>query len=60
MEGLVPSEMKEETTNDRLRAITVEALTTLRTFGRTNPGKIMVINLDRLATYQGAAWDEWL
>jgi hypothetical protein len=50
MEGLAPSETKEE--------ITVRALTTLRSFGRTNRGKIMVINLDLLATYQRASWDE--
>jgi hypothetical protein len=56
MEGSAPSETKEETTNDSLRAIKVGALTTLGTFGCTNR---MVINLDWLAPYQGAARDEW-
>jgi hypothetical protein len=49
--------MKEETAH-KIGAINVEALTTHRTFGHTNWRKMMVINLDRLAPYQGAAQDE--
>jgi hypothetical protein len=50
--------MKEEANNNRLRAIKLGALTTLGTFGRTKRKKMMVIKLDRLATYQGAARDD--
>jgi hypothetical protein len=39
MEGSAPSYTKEETTNNRLRAINVGALTTLRTFARTDKKK---------------------
>jgi hypothetical protein len=49
--------MKEEMAH-RVGVINVGALTTLETFGRTNQRKMMVINLDQLAPYQGAAWDE--
>jgi hypothetical protein len=52
-----PSETKEETTNNRLRTTDVGAQTILGTFGRTNQNKMMVVHLDRLAPYQGAAWD---
>lgn len=36
----------------------VGALTTLKTFGCTNRGKIMVINLDQVAPYVGTASDK--
>jgi hypothetical protein len=48
--------MKEKMAH-RVGAVIVVALTTLGTFGRTNRRK-MVINLDRLAPYQGDAQDE--
>jgi hypothetical protein len=57
VEGSAPSEMKEEMTH-RIGAINVGALTTLRTFGRINRRKMMVIHLDQLALYQGATQDE--
>jgi hypothetical protein len=49
--------MKEEMAQ-RVGAINVRALTTLRTFGCTNQRKRMVINLDHLAPYEGTARDE--
>jgi hypothetical protein len=58
LEGSAPSETKEETTNNSLRGINIETLTRFGTFGHTNRSKMMVIHLDRLAPYQGAAWDE--
>jgi hypothetical protein len=39
----------------KVGAINVGALTTLKTFGCTNRRKMVVINLDWFATYQGAA-----
>jgi hypothetical protein len=60
VEGSAPSKTREETTNNSLRAINVGALTILETFGSTSRRKMMVIRLDQLVTYQGAAWDEWL
>jgi hypothetical protein len=54
MEWLASSEMKEETTKNSLRSLNVGALTTLGTFGHTSRRKMMVINLDQLASYQGA------
>jgi hypothetical protein len=45
MEGLAPSETKEEIAY-RVGAGDVGSLATLRTFGRTNQRKMMVINLD--------------
>jgi hypothetical protein len=49
--------MKEETAHRG--AINVGALTTLRTFAPTDwKSRMMVINLDWLAPYQGAYWDE--
>jgi hypothetical protein len=59
VEGSAPSETKEETAH-RVGTINVGALTTLGTFGRTKLRKMMVLNLDRLAPYQGAARDELL
>jgi hypothetical protein len=55
VEESVPSETKEETVN-RVGAINVGAMTTLGTFGCTI-WKKMVINLDRLAPYEGTAQD---
>jgi hypothetical protein len=52
-----PSEIKEETAH-RVGAVNVGALTTLRTFGRTNRRKMTVINPDRLAPYEGTAQNE--
>jgi hypothetical protein len=43
----------------RLRAIDVGVLTTLGTFDSTDRRKMMVINLDRRAFYEGTARDEW-
>jgi hypothetical protein len=48
--------MKEEAASS-LRVINVGALAT-GTFGLTNLRKMMVINLDRLASYEGTARDE--
>jgi hypothetical protein len=56
--GLVPSKMKEETTNNNLRAINIVALTTPGTFARTDRGNMIVINMDRLAPYERTAQDE--
>jgi hypothetical protein len=58
MEGLAPSRMKEETTNNGVGAINVGALTILGTFGYTNRRKRMVINLDLLVPYKGTARDK--
>jgi hypothetical protein len=59
VEGLAPSETKDEPTSSfRIGTIVARALTTLGTFERTNWRKMMVINLDRLAAYQGAAGAE--
>jgi hypothetical protein len=57
VEELASSKMKEETTH-RIGTINERALTTHRTFGRTNRRKMMMINLDRLAPYQGTAQDK--
>jgi hypothetical protein len=54
MEGLAHFETKEETTNSRLGALTI-----LGTFAPTDQKiRMMVIHLDRLAPYEGTAWDE--
>jgi hypothetical protein len=50
--------MKEETTNNRLRIMDVRALTILRNFGHTNQRKLMMVNLDQLASYEGTAQGE--
>jgi hypothetical protein len=52
------SETKEETTNNSLKAMDVGALTTLGTFACTDWRKMMMVNLDRLAPYEGTTWDE--
>jgi general stress protein 26 len=54
--GLAHSKTKKDMAH-RVRAINVGALTTLRTFGHTNQREMMVINLDLLAPYYGAASD---
>jgi hypothetical protein len=59
VEGSAPSKTKEKTAH-RVGAGDVGALTTLRTFARTDRKKMMVINLDRLAPYVGTARDERL
>jgi hypothetical protein len=46
MEGSAPSETKEETANNSLRAMEIGALTSLGTFACTDRKKMMVINLD--------------
>jgi hypothetical protein len=38
----------------------VGALTILGNFGRTNRRKMMLVNLDRLASYEGTAQDDRL
>jgi hypothetical protein len=50
--------MKEETTNSRLRAMDVAALTILRTSVHAEPQEETMVHPDQLATYQGAAWDK--
>jgi hypothetical protein len=57
MEGLAPSKTKEETTNSA-RAMDVLALPTVGIFACTDQKNLMVINLDRLAPYEGTARDE--
>jgi hypothetical protein len=57
VEGSAPSKTKEVTTSS-LRAMDVGALMTVRTFACTDQKKLMVINLDRLAPYEGTARDE--
>jgi acetylglutamate kinase len=59
VEGLFLSKMKEETTNNSLRAMDIGALIIVGTFACTNQGKMMVINLDQLAPYEGTTQDEW-
>ncbi|PNF22843.1 hypothetical protein B7P43_G01395 [Cryptotermes secundus] len=55
MEGSAPVKMKEETTNNRLGALTI-----LGTFAPTDQKiRMMVIHLDPLAPNEGTAWDEW-
>jgi hypothetical protein len=49
VEGLASFKIKEETTNNRLDRY-VGAMTTLATFAHTNWRKMMVINLDQLAS----------
>jgi hypothetical protein len=49
--------MKEETTNNGLRAMDVGALTTFGTPTLTDQRKI-VINLDQLASYEGTTEGE--
>jgi hypothetical protein len=56
--GLAPSKRKEVMAD--VGAINVGALTILGTCGSTNRRKMMVINLDQLAPYEGTTWDEWL
>jgi hypothetical protein len=51
------SERKEEATN-RIRARDVGTPAALDTSARTDRRKMMVINLDRLASYEGTARDE--
>jgi hypothetical protein len=58
VEGSAPSGTKEEVTNNSLRAIDVE-LTILGTFARSDRRKIVVINLDRLAPYEGKLYGSW-
>jgi hypothetical protein len=74
VEGSAPSETKEETAH-RVGAGDIRAPVTLGSFARTDQKKdfhslhpvvchdmerrMMVVHLDRLAPYQGAAWDEW-
>jgi hypothetical protein len=55
-----PSETKEETTNNRLRAKDIGTLTTLGTSASTDRKKDEDVNLDRLEPYQGAALEEQL
>jgi hypothetical protein len=51
--------VKEETINNRLRAVAVGALTILETFASTDQkSRMMVIHLDWLAPYQAAPRDE--
>jgi hypothetical protein len=50
--------MKEVTTSS-LRATDVGALTTLRTFACTKQERLMMVHLDWLTPYQGAARDKW-
>jgi hypothetical protein len=57
MEWPAPSETEKETAH-KLRAMDIEALTTLGTFANTDWRKMMVINLDWLTPYQGATQDE--
>jgi hypothetical protein len=57
VEGFAPSETKEEAAH-RARAGGVGALITLGSSGHNNRRKIMVINLDLLAPYEGTARDE--
>jgi hypothetical protein len=57
VEGSAPSETKEETTNNSLRALNVGALTILGTFARIDrKSRMIVINLNRLAPCEGTAW----
>jgi hypothetical protein len=49
---------KEETTNSKLSAMDELSLTTIGIFGLTDRRKMMMVNLDRLATYQRAARDD--
>jgi hypothetical protein len=56
---MAPSEMKEETAH-RVRAGDVGASATLRSFACTEwKRRMMVIHLDQLSPYEGAAQDEW-
>jgi hypothetical protein len=57
VEGSAPSETKEDM-GHRIEEINVGALTSLGTFGRNKRRKMMAINLDRLAPYEGTARDE--
>jgi hypothetical protein len=66
----------EETTNNSVIAMDGRALTTLGTFAHTDrkkdlhglhsvvrydvERKMMAVDLDRLAPYEGTAWDKWL
>jgi hypothetical protein len=58
MEGSAHSRAKKETTNNRLRTVNIGALTILGSFGHINWRKMIVINLDQLAPYEGSAQDE--
>jgi hypothetical protein len=58
VEGWAPSETKEETAH-RVTAGDVGDPAILGTFAHTDRRKMMVIHLNRLKTYQGAALDEW-
>jgi hypothetical protein len=55
VEGLAPPKQKNKPHG--VRAMDGEALTTIGTFAHMNRRTMMVINLDRLATYEGTAWD---
>jgi hypothetical protein len=58
VDGLAPSKMEEQITH-RVGAINVGSLTTLGTSGSINWWKVMVIQLDLLAPYQGTTRDKW-
>jgi hypothetical protein len=59
VDGLAPSEIEKETAH-RVRDEDVGAPATLSSFSSTNwKNRMMMINLDQLAPYQGATWDEW-
>jgi hypothetical protein len=56
MERYAPSKTKEEITNRRLRARDEGALNILGIFALTDrKSRMLVVNLDRLAPYHGAA-----
>jgi hypothetical protein len=57
VEGPAIAQTKEETTSS-LKAIDVGVSTTFGTFARTDRRKMVVVHLDRLVSYQGAARDE--
>jgi hypothetical protein len=58
MEGSFPSETKKKETAPKVRAMDVGTLTTLGTFAHTNWRKFRVVNLDRLALYEGTTQNE--
>jgi hypothetical protein len=57
VKGSAPSETKKETAHGVIAA-DAGALITLGTFAHTIRRNMMVVHLDRLAHYEGTAWDE--
>jgi hypothetical protein len=60
VEGSAPFKTKEEESVHRVRARDIGPLATLDSFGPTDcKSRMVVINLDQVASYEGTAQDKW-